>query len=183
MRVLVAVASKHGSTRELAMSLGRYLAHHGLDVDVRDIPAIHAIDEYDAVVIGSAVYAGRWRREARHFVKRHAGELINRPVWLFSSGPLGDPSEDEDGGVRLESIVKAIGAHEHRVFDGALDRSRLNPVERGIVHMVGAPQGDFRNWADVADWAVRISDELDIHRAWLAGGLARGGYVSTEPPA
>ncbi len=161
MKVLVAYASKHGSTKEIAAAIGRALGASGFDVDLRSVEDVEDLDGVHAVVLGSAVYVGRWLAPARHFVDEHAEALSVRPVWLFSSGPLGDPLKpDEDHAVDVDAIVVATSARDHRLFGGKLDRSALGFGERAVVHAVRAPEGDFRDWAEIDRWAAGIAETL-----------------------
>ena len=89
MKILVAVASRHGSTHEIADALALELGTAGHDVDVQTIEDSPTVEGYDAAVIGSAVYMGNWLPQAVNFVDRHQAQLAAMPVWLFSSGPLG----------------------------------------------------------------------------------------------
>lgn len=91
MKVLVTAASKYGSTAEIAQAIGDVLAGRGVDATVMPFDGATAVDDYDAVVFGSAVYAGHWLSPAKEFVQRNALALADRPVWLFSSGPIGEP--------------------------------------------------------------------------------------------
>jgi menaquinone-dependent protoporphyrinogen oxidase len=161
MRVLVAVASKYGATREIAEAVGRGLTERGHEVDVRDVADAGAVSEFAAVVLGSAVYAGRWLEAARAFVDEHALELAARPTWLFSSGPIGDPPRPVgDDAVHVDEIVERTKAREHRVFAGKLDRTKLSFGERAIAFAFRADVGDFRDWDAIAAWAVEIADTL-----------------------
>jgi menaquinone-dependent protoporphyrinogen oxidase len=96
MRVLVTVATKYGATEEIAQVIGEVLGEHRLEATILPPEQVEGVDGYDAVVLGSAVYAGHWLKPARELVERHAGELAGRPVWLFSSGPVGDPPKPEE---------------------------------------------------------------------------------------
>ena len=87
-RVLVAAATRHGATYELAEAIGSVIAAHGLSVDVRHLDEVENASAYDALVLGSAVYMGRWTKEARAFLERHERVVATRPTWLFSSGPI-----------------------------------------------------------------------------------------------
>jgi menaquinone-dependent protoporphyrinogen oxidase len=137
----------------------RVLQRQGLEVDALDPRDVHDLSEYDAVVIGSAVYAGRWLPATTALVDRLASALTERPVWLFSSGPLGEPPTPEDP-PDAAGIPARIGVVEHHVFAGKLDHSKLRLLERAMVRMVRAPEGDFRNWADVDGWAAQIGRTL-----------------------
>jgi menaquinone-dependent protoporphyrinogen oxidase len=156
--VLVAYASRHGATREIAEAVGERLTERGLPAEVRDVAEVEDLALYGTIVLGSAVYIGRWMRGARDFVEAHAADLRARSVWLFSSGPIGDPPKPEgDDAVGVDEVVAATGAVEHHLFSGRLDRGALGMRERMVVRAVGAPEGDFRDWAEVRTWADRIA--------------------------
>lgn len=161
MRVLVAVASKHGATREIADAIGEVLEGAGLEADVSDVDEVGDILVYDAVVVGSGAYAGNWLKPARAFVDRNQDVLAGIPVWLFSSGPLGDPLKpDDEEAVKIEGIERVTGAVDHTVFAGALDKDKLGFGERAIIKAVRAQEGDFRNWTAIKAWAAEIAGTL-----------------------
>jgi menaquinone-dependent protoporphyrinogen oxidase len=163
MRVLIASASRHGATHEIAESIGRALEDRGLETQVAHVEDIEDAKGFDALVLGSAVYAGRWLEPARRFAERHRDELTRHPTWLFSSGPIGDPPRPEDDeAVHLDEAVEALSAREHRVFAGRLDRHRLGLGERALVIAFRAPDGDFRDWEAIGVWASSIADELQV---------------------
>ena len=97
MTVLVAYSSKRGSTAEIAETLAATLRREGLGVCLERAEDVRSLERYDAVVLGSAVYMKRWRGEAKHFLKRHRKALRQKPFWVFSSGPVGDPANDNAG--------------------------------------------------------------------------------------
>lgn len=161
MTVLVAYASKHGSTEGIAQAIADRLRERGAPTGVTSVDAVEDLGDARAVVLGSAVYAGSWMKEAVEFAQRHAEKLAGLPVWLFSSGPLGTEVEDDEEQPRqLSELRGLIGPIDHRVFFGALDRSRLGFGERMMVKAVKAPEGDFRDWDAIRDWADGIADEL-----------------------
>ena len=160
-RVLVAVASKHGATREIAERIAGELQGAGLDVDLRAADAVDAVAPYDAVVLGSAVYMGHWLDAARTVVHEHARDLSGKPVWLFSSGPVGAPPRPaDDEAVDLREIIEATGAREHRLFSGRLDRDALGFGERALTRAIRAAEGDFRDWTAIGEWAREIAAAL-----------------------
>jgi menaquinone-dependent protoporphyrinogen oxidase len=112
------------------------------------------------VVLGSAVYMGHWLEAARQLAESETRALHGRPVWLFSSGPVGDPPKPDEQPVDAGAAVAATGAREHRLFGGNLDPRRLGFADRAMVHAVRAQTGDFRDWAEIAAWAERIADAL-----------------------
>lgn len=160
MRVLVAVASRHGSTAEIAQKIGEVLVAAGIETDVRMPDDVASVAQYDGVVLGSGVYAGRWLGAARDLVDREAAALASRPVWLFSSGPVGDPAKPAAEPVDVDAIRNRTNALDHRVFDGKLDRGVLGFGERAIVLAVHAAEGDFRSWEAVTEWASGIATTL-----------------------
>jgi len=168
MRVLVTAASRHGSTAEIAAKLGEVLTAAGIHVDVHPPVEVTSVDPYDSVILGSGVYAGRWLASAREFVEREAKGLAVRPVWLFSSGPVGDPAKPAADPVDVDAIRTRTSALDHRVFTGKLDRQKLGFGERAIVLAVHAAEGDFRSWDDVAGWASGIAETLKSDQAPLA---------------
>ena len=160
MRVLVLAASRHGSTTEIAGAVAVRLRERGHHVDVADLAEVSLPTGYDAVVIGSAVYAGNWLKVARDFVRRNGEALAAERVWLFSSGPLDDPGSEVLTAAKLDELMSATGALGHHVFAGRLDRSELSRTERLLTKVVHAPDGDFRDWDDVTRWSDEIADAL-----------------------
>jgi menaquinone-dependent protoporphyrinogen oxidase len=160
MKVLVTTASKHGATEEIAQAIGDALRARGLEVAVLSAEKVGSVEEWDAVVLGSAVYAGHWLKPAKELVEREAGALAQRPVWLFSSGPVGDPPKPEEDPADVAAIVEATRAREHQIFVGKLEKENLNLPERAILKVVRAAEGDFRDFDQIRAWANGIADAL-----------------------
>ena len=161
MTILVTVASKHGSTREIAEAIVEQLRAENMSVDMRDADEVGDIAGYDAVILGSAIYAGNWLPEARSFAMRYRAELAQLPVWLFSSGPLGtDDPQPYDDPKKLAEPMGAVQVRDHRVFVGKLDTHSLGFGERLIAKVVKAPEGDFRDWDAIRRWAHEIASAL-----------------------
>lgn len=160
MKFLVTVASRHGATAEIGDTIAAVLREAGHEVETPAPETVATLDGYDAIVLGSAVYAGRWLDPARAFVQRHATALATRPVWLFSSGPIGEPPMPEGELPEALALADRIGARGHRSFAGRLDRSRLGFVERAITGALHAPEGDFRSWDSIRTWAGEIAGVL-----------------------
>jgi menaquinone-dependent protoporphyrinogen oxidase len=161
VKMLIAVSSKHGSTREIAGSMADTIRGAGIEVDVVEAQDVESIAPYDAVIVGSAVHWGRWMGPARDLVTGSADALRTRPVWLFSSGPLGrdivDPADAAEG----NKLLDLVGARDHRVFPGKADKQQLGFFERRIVSMVKSPWGDHRDWPVIDAWAGGIARALD----------------------
>jgi menaquinone-dependent protoporphyrinogen oxidase len=156
MKVLVTAASKHGSTAEIARAIGELLTSAGVEADVRPPDEVTTLLPYDGVVLGSGVYAGRWLDTAKELVDREARAFGSIPVWLFSSGPLGDPLKPAEEPSDVAPIRERTGALDHRVFPGRLMRRKLGLAEKAIVAVVHAPDGDFRDWDSIIDWTAGI---------------------------
>jgi len=162
-RVLVTAASRHESTMEIASAIGVELARAGLEVQVHPVGDVRDLDGADAVVLGSGVYMGRWLPPAVDFVARNRDVLRARPLWLFSSGPTGDPPTPvDDESIDLSELVDDLGARSHRIFPGRLDRRRLGFGERAVVGVVRARDGDFRPWPEIVAWADGIAAFLQV---------------------
>jgi menaquinone-dependent protoporphyrinogen oxidase len=150
MNILVVVASRHGSTHEIAEVLAQHLRDAQHTVEVQDAADAGDAAPYDAVIVGSGIYMGSWLAEARRFVALNQNRLATVPVWLFSSGPLGrdDPQPRQDP-AHLDDLLQATGARGHQMFVGKLDKSSLGLGERLVTKVVRAPEGDFRDWEAV----------------------------------
>ena len=169
MAVLVVYASKHGATREIAERVAQTISTAGQQAQARPVTAAGDLTGYDAFVVGSAVYMGRWQKEAVEFVRCNRTVLAGHPVWLFSSGPLGTESADAQGRdltaaaepKELAELTEAIHPRGHRVFFGALDPGKLGLRDRALRKLPAAraimPEGDFRDWDQIEAWARGIA--------------------------
>ncbi|MEV5973029.1 flavodoxin domain-containing protein [Streptomyces sp. NPDC051921] len=160
-RVLVAYGSRHGATAGIADEIGRTLQADGIDAVVLPADRVTDVSAYDGVVLGGALYAGLWNGKARRCARRNADQLRDRPVWLFSSGPVDSSAEQHDiPPVRgVARRMKKLGAREHVTFGGAVTADTPGHVARSMVrHGKG---GDFRDPARIRTWARHIGAELD----------------------
>jgi menaquinone-dependent protoporphyrinogen oxidase len=151
--VLVAYASKHGSTAEIAEAVAETLRGSGLSTDCIEAALVDSVEPYDAVVLGSAIYMGRWRPHARHFVRKHAEHLAERPFWVFSSGPCGKPQGSKDPWrepTRTIAKVQRLGLRGHILFGGCLPTTPHGPT-RSVVESA---------WDRIRSWATGIASEL-----------------------
>ena len=159
VRVLVAFATKMGSTGEIAESVAGTLRAGGLEAAALAARDITDLAPYDAVILGSALYAAHWQREANRFVARNREALAARPLWLFSSGPLDRRLAAQDLPLteHAAEIFLDLTWRGHRTFGG-----RLDPTSPAVDPQILAthPIGDFRDWAAIHDWAASIAREL-----------------------
>jgi menaquinone-dependent protoporphyrinogen oxidase len=174
VKVLIAYASRHGATAGIAVRLGAAIRAAGHEVDVLPAKPVGSVAGYDAFVIGSAAYMFHWLDDAKTFVQRNRAALAGKPVWLFSSGPLGTEPVNEKGEDQkvaaipreIPGLQAALGAREHRVFFGAYDRDQkpIGMAERFMSLMPAArgslPDGDFRDWAEIEAWGAEIARDL-----------------------
>jgi menaquinone-dependent protoporphyrinogen oxidase len=180
--VLVTYASKYGATQGIAERIAAILRLGGHEVDLRPVEAVEDPSGYDGYVIGSSIYAFHWDRRAVRFVLRHREAMAGRPVWLFSSGPLGTETVDAEGrDVRgsagpkeLPELTDAVDPVEHHVFFGALHADALNLGLRTVRRLMPKgeelmPEGDFRDWQEIEAWARGIDGGLDHLGAAPAG--------------
>jgi len=163
--VLVAYASKYGATAEIAEKIGQLLRQEDLQADVLPVNRVGNLVQYKAVIIGSAVYIGKWRKEAVNFLRTNEKLLAERFVWIFSSGPLGagDPVELMKGWrfpEGLRPIIDRIQPRDIAIFHGMLDIKKLNLFEKFAIKNVKSPVGDFRDWDAITSWTTAIANEL-----------------------
>ncbi len=163
MTVLVAYASKRGSTAEIAETVAATLRREGLKVCLERCDEVRSLEGYDAVVLGSAVYMKRWRGDARDFLKKHRKALKQMPFWVFSSGPVGDPAEDNPDWIeppKLAEKVEELGGRGHAVFGGCLPAEPRGMMEKAMVKGAPPQYRDRRDWGEIRGWAKQIAGEL-----------------------
>jgi menaquinone-dependent protoporphyrinogen oxidase len=155
--ILVAHASKYGSTQEVAESIGATLRRRGIHADVRPAEEVEDLGEYGGVVLGGGIYMGRWHSAARSFVKHFEDELAERPVALFALGPVDDDPEHVAGSEKqfdaalAKLPVEPLATH---LFGGAIDPRKLRfPFNR-------MPAADVRDWDDVRAWATELAERF-----------------------
>jgi menaquinone-dependent protoporphyrinogen oxidase len=166
VKVLVTYASKYGSTAEIAGKIGEVLRQNGLTTEVLPAKQVRDLGAYHAVVLGSAVYIGQWRKEAVRFLEKNAEGLAQRATWIFSSGPTGegDPVELLQGWTfppKIRPIAESIQPRDIVVFHGNVDVNRLNFLHKWMIDKVESPVGDFRDWDAITAWAESILDALN----------------------
>jgi menaquinone-dependent protoporphyrinogen oxidase len=159
MSVLIAYGSKRGGTEGLANMVADALREEGFTVEVAPARTVRAVRDHEAVIVGGALYAFRWHRDARRFVKRHARELRGRPTYLFSSGPLDDSAaQKEIPPVKgVQKLMHKVGARGHVTFGG-----RLAPDAKGFPARAMARKnaGDWRDPEHVHRWIQEVAADL-----------------------
>jgi menaquinone-dependent protoporphyrinogen oxidase len=164
--ILVTYASKYGATKQIAEKIGGVLRQAGLQAEVIPVDAVHDISQYKAVILGSAVYIGKWHKGAAEFLQANEKTLADRPVWLFSSGPTGegDPVELLEGWrlpAALQPVAERIQPRDIAVFHGFINPEKLNFVEKMAIKGLKKPFGDFRDWDAIATWTATVAEVLE----------------------
>jgi len=166
-RVLVVYASKYGSTGGVADAIGKELCGKDVAVDVALIKNAENIRSYQGVIIGSAIYMGKWMYEATDFVKENRDVLCNVPVAYFLVGMTlaKNPEKRTDALSSIEPILKAVPEIKPvgiGTFAGAMDYNNLSWINKKILKSKGTPEGDFRDWNVIRSWAMSLP-------LWLMG--------------
>jgi menaquinone-dependent protoporphyrinogen oxidase len=162
-KILVAYASKYGATKEIAERGGDVLQICGKQVEILPVNGISDVTPYAAVILGSAIYVGKWPKEAEVFLKANEKCLAERPVWLFSSGPTGEGDSVAlvDGKcvpTTLRATIDRIKPCDITVFHGNINLEKINAMEKWAVKsVVKKPFGDFRDWNSIVRWSNEIA--------------------------
>jgi menaquinone-dependent protoporphyrinogen oxidase len=174
--ILVAYGTKFGATAEIAEAIAGTLRAEGFAVDLRRAREVRSVDGYRAVVLGSAVYMARWRRDAARLLRRRRRALARLPVWLFSSGPVGEEPDDGDSSERwtqpklVRRLAAEIGARDHAVFGGRVSEDAGGFIRRSMARSTPPDLRDRRDRPAIEAWARGI-----------AASLARPGAERADP--
>ena len=163
-RILVAYATKKGSTTEIAQAIGKELKDSGHVVEVAEMRTITSVTGYNAVVIGGPVYVGKIDGVGK-FVKRHATELTRVPVAGFVVC-LAAAAKDLEGIAHAEKALHAalepLRPVAETIFAGKLDPSKLSWLQKWVTEKAKSPVGDFRNWTAITAWARDLPGKMGI---------------------
>jgi menaquinone-dependent protoporphyrinogen oxidase len=178
-RVLVTYGTERGATAEIASAIAETLRGEGLDVALVNARDIERIDDYDAVIIGSALYLGHWHRDARRLVKRHAAALRDRTVYMFSSGPLDTSASERDlpPPTSVARLVHSAGAVSHVTFGGRLARDAEGFIAGKMAEKLS---GDWRSWHQIRAWAREVAGALKtlpVRAAPVVGTQVSGRWL------
>jgi menaquinone-dependent protoporphyrinogen oxidase len=156
--LLVTYATKHGSTHEVAEAIAQRLRVLGHRVEVRPAHDVVSLSEYEGVVLGGSLYAGRWHRDARRFLARHRDELAAMPLAVYAMGPITTDVDDVAGSRRQldRALAKQPGIQPFTiaVFGGVVDPAKLHFP---FTHMEAC---DARNWDAIRYWTDEISASM-----------------------
>ena len=164
MSILVAYATRYGSTREVAEAVATTLRERGLAVDCEPMAAVRSLEGYRAVVLGAPFYMSRWHKDARSFVARHRHALIGLPAAVFALGPFHD-NEKEFLDVR-QQLDKALAGYPWlaltatAIFGGKFDPAALRFPYTLIPALKNLPASDIRDWTKIRAWADEVATTL-----------------------
>ena len=164
-RILVAYATRNGSTAEIAQAVGRELTLAGNHAEVAEMKAVTALAGYDAIVIGAPLYMGSMDGAVGKFVRRHGEQLKNLPIVAFAVGLT--PRNPEPGAVEmamgaLKKSLEPLIPVSSVLFAGKLDPAKVNFVMRKFLEMAKISSSDFRDWDAIAVWARQLPALLKI---------------------
>ena len=157
-KVLVAYASKHGTTREVAEAVAATLRELGLLVEVVEAAQVRDVARYDAIVVGAGLYMGKWHADARHLLKRHRSELAAKPLAVFGMGP--DSLEHAKVADSWKQLARSLEATPEldpiavAIFGGALKPENWPFLFKRL------PAFDARDWDAIRSWAEEVAPKL-----------------------
>jgi menaquinone-dependent protoporphyrinogen oxidase len=162
-KILIAYGTKHGSTEQVARSIGETLNELGLEAETLPAAGVDDLTAYDGVVVGGALYMGRWHPDALRFVENHRATLATLPVAVFAMGPRTLDERDVDGAraqlAKALAKVPAVDPYAVAVFGGVVDPGTLRfPLNR-------MPASDARDWDAIRAWAAEVSAAFDFGKA------------------
>lgn len=159
MQVLVAYGSKMGGTAEIAEAIAGRLGTHDLEVTFEDAGEVDDLSGYEAVVLGSSLYAGRWRSESVRVLRRLVHDGFAGPVWLFHSGPLTDEEAHtpQDLPRKVAGLADQLEVRGVVTFGGVLDEHPSGFIAKKLAESMA---GDWRDWQDIDQFADAVADEL-----------------------
>jgi menaquinone-dependent protoporphyrinogen oxidase len=173
-RILIAYASRYGSTEGIAREVARTLVETGCEAVVHRADRVHRVEPFDAVIVGAPTYFRRWLPEAEAFLRRHAYELLERPVALFS---VGLPMLEQTAAHRAEALtylqpgltdVPNVQPVSVGAFQGALKRRDHPWPMRMLLTALSAPDGDYRDWPEIRAWTMALGFHLPARFSVLA---------------
>jgi menaquinone-dependent protoporphyrinogen oxidase len=162
--VLVAYATRYGSTQEVAEAVAATLREQDLTVAISSAREAKAIDRYSAIVLGAPLYMFHWHKDALHFLERHQAVLSARPMAIFALGPLHDDAKEFQGA--REQLDKELAKFPWltpkavAIFGGKLDPATFTFPHNLIPAMRNMPPSDIRDWAAIRAWAVDLAAQL-----------------------
>ncbi|MDV2482661.1 flavodoxin [Methanoculleus sp. Wushi-C6] len=162
-RILVAYATRYGSTAEVAEAIGDELRKAGDAVDVRPVTEVDDLSPYRAAVIGSPIYMGKWLPESQVFIERNQQRLREMPVAYFAAGLTIEEDKPEylrKAEASMDQVRMLVKPADVGLFRGKIETDGLSFTDRTIVKLIRAKTGDYRNWSAVRAWAQAVRGKI-----------------------
>lgn len=169
-KVLVAYASKYGSTQEVAMAIADTLRDSGFEVDLQPMRKVRALEGYATVVLGAAIYYGLWHKDALNFLARNEDALTRRPLAIFALGPTSkDEKEMQGSRAQLEKVMAKFPRLSPvliEIFGGSYP-ARLHFPDSLVAGLPasplhGMPPSDVRDWTAIRAWASNLAQKVQL---------------------
>ena len=176
MRVLLVWGSRYGGTEGIAGIIADELTRRGIETTVRPASAGGRPNGYDAMIVGGGLYANRWHKDARRFVRANTAFLRLHPTWFFSSGPLDDSADKGEIPPTREvmTLMERVGALGHATFGGRLAKDVKGFPAQAMAEKMS---GDWRNESAIRAWAAEIADALPNARPGQAVDAPAGSFA------
>lgn len=164
--VLVAYSTQYGSTQQVAETIAQILREGGLEVNIQPMREVRTLENYHAVVLGAALYIGRWHKDARRFLSQHREALTQRPVAIFTLGPLHfDEKEWQNARTQLEKELATFAwltPTALELFGGKIDPAKLRFPWNFLLASLfkNMPINDIRDWRAIRTWASSLAAKL-----------------------
>lgn len=168
--ILVAYATRYGSTEGVAQVVAETLRQRGLEVDIQPMRKVRSLEGYRVILLGAPIYMGRWHKDAHHFLSEHRKALAERLVTIFALGPLHDDDEEWQGSrAQLDKELAEFAwltPVALEVFGGRFDPEKLHFSDRVIASLPasplhGMPASDVRDWPAIRAWAGDLAAKLE----------------------
>lgn len=164
MRILVAYATRYGSTQEVAEAVAATLRERGRDTTLQPMHGVHSLEEYGAVVLGAPLYMFHWHKDALHFLERHRAVLVRQPVAVFALGPFHDDAKEyQDVRDQLDKELAKypwLAPKAIAIFGGKFDPARLTFPHNLLPALKNMPASDVRDWTAIRAWASDLATTL-----------------------
>lgn len=168
-KVLVAYASRYGSTQEVAETIAATMRESGLVVDLKPMKEVKSLENYAAVVLGAPLYMLHWHKDARGFLSRHREALTKRPVAIFALGPLND--EEKEWREMRSQLDKELAKFlwltpiAIEIFGGKFDPEKLRFPDNLIARLPASPlhnmpASDMRDWTEIRTWGNNLAAQF-----------------------
>lgn len=164
-RILVAYATRNGSTAGIAQAIGKELASAGHSVDVAEMKTVTSVEGYNAVVIGAPLYMGSMVKDVAKFVGGYRDALVKLPVAVFAVGLSPKDPKPEAIGFAMAALKKSVEPLQpgaSAIFAGKLDPAKLSFIQRKMTEFVKSPVGDFRDWNAISAWAKELPGKMGL---------------------